>query len=337
MIILITNLISITIIILNPSINIYKYALIISITSILNVILHYILMIKNTRYIFKISFDYKDKKLKKLLKNFIPIIFSTGLYQISLMIDKVISSRLGVGQISILNYSNNIMGMINALIIGNIVTFLFPKIVKDLYDTKSKGNISKYITIINGILFFIILIFILVGKDLLKILYYRGNFTSTAIDIVYICSLIYITVIPVSASRNIIYKYFYANNDTYTSFSNSLFISLLNIMISIIFSKFIGLYGIVLDTSISSLVSFASISIRLKKKFGIKINTFKFFMENLKLLLTSIITFIGIKYIQNIVTFNNLIIDIIITSILTLVSYILFLNVFKSKILKYKL
>src|SRR5699024_6032051 len=125
--------ISITIIILNPSINIYKYALIINITSILNVILHYILMIKNTQYIFKISFNYKDKKLKKLLKNFIPIIFSTGLYQISLMIDTVIASRLGVGQISILNYSNNIMGMINTLIIGNITTFLFPKIVKDLY------------------------------------------------------------------------------------------------------------------------------------------------------------------------------------------------------------
>lgn len=335
--ILITNVISIIIIILNPSMNIYEYALIISMTTILNVVLHYVLVIKNTNYRFKIGFNYREKKLKKLLKNFIPIIFSTGLYQISLMVDTLIASRLGVGQISILNYSNNVVGMVSTLIVGNIVTFLFPKIVKDLHDNKSKESILKYIIIMNSILLFIILMFFLVGKDGLKILYYRGDFTISAIDIVYLCSLIYIIAIPVSASRSIIYKYFYANNDTYTPFSNSLFISLLNIVISIILSKFIGLYGVALGTSISSLLSFIFISIKLKKKFAIKINTLEFFVENSKIILSCIIAFISIKYIQNIIIFNNLIINITITFILTLVIYILFLGIFKSKILKYKL
>lgn len=337
MAILITNVMSIIIIILNPTMNIYEYALIISITSLLNVVLHYSLAIKNTNYRFKIRFNYKEKKIKELLKNFIPIIFSTGVYQISLMVDTLIAARLGVGQISILNYSNNIIGMVNTLIIGNIVTFLFPKIVKDLHDNKSKENIVKYMIIMNGILLFIILMFFLVGKDGLKILYYRGNFTSSAIDIVYLCSLIYIIAIPVSSARSIIYKYFYANNDTYTPFSNSLLISLLNIAISIILSKFIGLYGVVIGTSISTLFSFIFISIRLKNKFSIKINTFEFWLENLKIILACIIAFISIKYIQNIIIFNNLIINITITFILTLAIYILFLYIFKSKTLKYKL
>lgn len=335
--ILITTIISITIIIINSQVNIYEYALIINITAIINVVLQFILMIKTSKFKFKIKFNYKDEKLKKLLKNFIPIIFSTGVYQISLMIDTLIASGLGVGQISILNYSNNIIGMINAIIVGNIITFLFPKIVKDIEINESKENILKYITIINSILFLVVIGFFAVGKDLLKILYYRGNFTSLAIEVVYTCTLIYVIATPISASRNIIYKYFYANNDTYTPFTNSLFISLLNIIISVILSKFIGLYGVVLGTTISSIVSFITISIKLKKKFGVKVNTFNFFIKNSSVLVASIMTLIIVKYLQSIVLINNILINIFITSIGTVVIYIVILNILKNKILKYKL
>ena len=70
------------------------------------------------------------------------------------------------------------------------------------------------------------------------------------------CTLIYVRGLPINAFRDLIYRYFYAKGDTLTPFRNSLLISFLNIVISIILARFIGIYGIVLGTVITSETSF---------------------------------------------------------------------------------
>lgn len=89
---------------------------------------------------FKIEFQLKNLTYKSLMRIFIPTLFSTGIYRINTMIDSLISSNLGTGQLTILTYSNTIVGMINVLIIGNLITYVYPKIVEAVSIEKIKAR-----------------------------------------------------------------------------------------------------------------------------------------------------------------------------------------------------
>ena len=334
-IILITNILMVILLIIKRGCSINYYAAIVLLTTVINVILQFILVYKSS-FKFNFLFDIKDLHLKMMLRIFLPTILSTGLYQFSLIIDTVIASGLGEGNISILNYSNYIIGMINILLVANITTFLYPKIVTNIENKNYQKELAKYIMIINSVLSFIVLGMIVLGKDVLEILYMRGEFTSEINLMVYYCTIIYIIAVPANAVRDIIYKYFYANNDTYTPFKNSLVISAINIILSIIFVKYIGLYGVVLGTTLTSLMSVIFISIRFKKIYGFNFNGKSFLIENIKIFINVIILLVLFQVIKNTFNFGG-IVNILLYTPLIFIPYIGGLYIFKSEVFRMKL
>ena len=77
------------------------------------------------------------------MKVFTPTVLSTGLYQVSLLTDSIISSNLGQGEISKLSYSNTIMTLINTVILSNIMTYFYPKIAKDI-NNEDIGEFTEF-------------------------------------------------------------------------------------------------------------------------------------------------------------------------------------------------
>ena len=130
-IILSTTIFLVVLLIFTPNLNVYKYVYFILITTIINVAFQIYLAIK-AGYRFKFSIDFKDIEFRKMMKVFAPTVLSTGLYQVSLLTDSIISSNLGQGEISKLSYSNTIMTLINTVILSNIMTYFYPKIAKDI-------------------------------------------------------------------------------------------------------------------------------------------------------------------------------------------------------------
>ncbi|ENZ03147.1 integral membrane protein MviN [Clostridium thermobutyricum] len=335
-VIFISNIILIIILMFNKEQNIYSYANAILISTIINILIQFILVIISG---FKIKFqiDIKDKDFRNMIRTFLPTILSTGLYQISLVIDTSIASGLGEGNISILNYSNYIIGMINMLLIVNITSFLYPKIAKNIKKNNYQQDLVKYILIINAILSYIIISIVVVGKDAIELLYMRGQFENSIVNIVYICTIIYIISLPMSAIRDVIYKYFYANSDTYTPFKNSFLISVLNIILSIILSRYIGVYGVVIGTTLTSIISLILIGNKFKIIFGIEFDYKKFFRENIKILISSLGTILIVMYIRKYFKFDYNLINILVYSIISILIYILNLIILKCNIFKMKI
>ena len=119
-IILSTTIFLVVLLIFTPNLNVYKYVYFILITTIINVAFQIYLAIK------------AGYRFRKMMKVFAPTVLSTGLYQVSLLTDSIISSNLGQGEISKLSYSNTIMTLINTVILSNIMTYFYPKIAKDI-------------------------------------------------------------------------------------------------------------------------------------------------------------------------------------------------------------
>lgn len=336
LVVLFTNIFMVILLVFYTGNSINGYAIAVLITSLANVIFQFILVYKSG-FKYKFYIELKDRNFRRMIMSFIPTILSTGLYQISLMVDTVIASGLGEGQISILNYSNYIIGMINMLLIVNITSFLYPKIAREVKNENSQKNLSKYITLINAILCFVVVAFIIVGDDMLKILYMRGQFTAQISKIVFYCTILYIVSVPVSALRDIVYKYFYANGNTFTPFKNSLLISILNIIISIFLSQLIGLYGVVIGTTLTSIISLFLISIRFKKNYGIKFDRREFFIENFKIILINIVDVAIFIFIKSKIRFSNSFLNIIFFGIGVFIVYVILLYISRSKVFKIKL
>lgn len=319
---LITSIALVALLLITPNLTIYNYINCILLATIVNVIFQIYLAIKGG-YHFKFSFNFKDTEFIKMIKIFAPTVLSTGLYQVSLLIDSIISSNLGQGEISKLSYSNTIMTLINTVILSNIMTYFYPKIAKDINKEDSQKKLFDLSIYINIIMVLMVVGFIIVGRDGIVLLYERGEFTSSITSVVYICTLIYIMGLPVNAFRDLIYRYFYAKGDTLTPFKNSLLISFFNIVISIILPKFVGIYGIVLGTVITSYMSLGIIVFRFCRKFGVKHDVRVLVKSNIAILGAATITFIVVSMFKGMFSKMGSFLELIIYGVLTVIIYVL--------------
>lgn len=333
---LLVSSVLVVLVLLEKDLTIYKYSLIILITTIINVAIQIYLAISGG-YKFKFKLDLRNKEFIKMIKVFAPTVLSTGLYQITLLTDSIISSNLGEGDISKLSYSNNIMTLVNTIILGNIMTYFYPKIAKDIKKEDGQKRLFDLSIIINAIMILMVVGFCIVGKDGIAILYERGKFTSNITTIVYICTLIYMIGLPTNAFRDLIYRYFYANEDTITPFKNSLIISLINIFISIVLAYFMGIYGVIIGTVISSYISLSMILLRFSEKFKFKYSIRYLIVENIKLIISAIITIYLVVFIRGVLPKFNVMVSFLVYGSISVVLYVILMSILKSSVLKDKL
>lgn len=137
--------------------SIYQYTLIIAAGLIFTFSFNIIFAIKNG-WRYKPRFHIKDEKVQMLLKIFLPIIFSSGVYKLTLLVDSLIASRLDAGMITILSYSNQIAAMVDTVLIGNLLNYAYPKIVKNI-----KNGVSQIKFWNQTILFHNIVLLVIVG------------------------------------------------------------------------------------------------------------------------------------------------------------------------------
>ena len=268
---------------LTETFTIYRYAMLSFLLILLEMAVQYIVAIrKGFRY--RPCVPLRDPELRSMFRTFLPTVFGAGVYQLTLMTDSVISSTLGTGNISVLSYSNVISGMINTVISGNIMLYIYPKIAAEANDEKGKRKLFQYMAFFAVLMCAVVVLFFAAGYDVVRILFERGQFNTDATQGVFVCVMIYLLGAPINIMRDVVYRYFYSKGNTKSTFYNGLFASILNMVISIILAQFIGLYGIVLGTTITAVFSFVSILLRMKKQYTFSGN-FPFFAgELLKIL-----------------------------------------------------
>lgn len=335
LIILFSNIVLVVMLLFGNN-NIYYYAFVVLFAAVLSLVFH-VAFIRNTQFSFSLNYDFKNQNFKEMMVLFFPIMLSTSVYQISLLIDTLIAARLPVGSISILNYANTVISMINLLLLGNITSFVYPKLVKKSSHEEQQTGLVNYILLVNVLMCLLILLFYSSGKEGVSILFERGSFTSNDTYVVFIVALILAISLPTNAIRDLLYRYFYMNKDTFTPFTNSIIISVLNIIISLILSSLIGLYGVAIGTVLASFLSLFFISIRFGKKFEIIFNKKSFFVENGKIVLITIVSVVVLKLIKSIIIIDNTLIALLVYSILAVALFAFLLFVSKSKVFKLEL
>ena len=335
LIVLFTTILLVVLLWLSNDLSIYSYAILVLLTIIINLTIH-LFFLKNIDFRHNINFNIKNNDFKEMIKLFIPTVLSTGVYQISLLIDTLIAARLDVGSITTLSYANAIISMINLLILRNLTSFIYPKLVKKSSNVDRQGSLAGYILFVSATMCLIFILFLVVGREGISILFERGKFTSENTSMVYICALIFALSLPTNGIRDLLYRYFYINKDTFSPFVNSIIVSIINIVVSLVLSIYFGLYGVIIGTVFASYFSLFSITLKFSRKFEVYINKKSLLKEILKILLTTILTLIILLVLRKIIQVDYIFIELILFSVITILVFTILLKVFKSKVFNMK-
>ena len=187
------------------------------------------------------------------------------------------------------------------MIIGNLITYVYPKIVEAVSIEKNKSQriLWDYAIIFHAVVCLIVIGFISVGREFIGLLYEHGEFSSQAATAVYICMSIYVFDQQNNIVRDLIYRYFFAFGETKITVKNGVITSTVNIIFSLILSQFLGVYGIILGTYVAGLVSLCCIILRLKKTYGFQVKMRDTLKEFLKTELAVFLTIISVIILKN--------------------------------------
>lgn len=284
-----------------------------------------------TGFRFCFSFSFADDETKQLIRTFLPVTISTGVYQLHSTIDSMIAAGLTSGSLTIMSFSNQMVNAFNTLVIGNLTTYIYPRIVNALRISRKEAvyKTAGYAVRLHLFVCLIIVCFLAVGKDAIVLVFGRGKFDQNAVLLTFMCTAIYMLGQQTNIVRDLIYRLYYAEKDTMTTFRNSCLVSTLNIILSLVLVKSFDLFGIVCATVLSGFVSLTLITIQIKRKYGNDApvrNTIKEMAKtNLAMLFSILIVLITKKYNA----IDNAIISIMVYSCLSISVYLLATKILK--------
>jgi putative peptidoglycan lipid II flippase len=222
-------------------------------------------------YRYKYSLDIKDEHIKKMAYIALPIIVGVSVDQINILIDRTLASQIAIGGISALNYANRLILFIQGIFVLAITTAMYPLISKMALNNNIKGlkkSIMEAITAVNILIIPVTLGALLFAEPVVVLLFGRGAFDSQAILLTTSALFFYSIGMIGFGLREVLSRAFYSMQDTKTPVMNAAIGMVLNIILNIILSRYLGIGGLALATSIAAIITTILLFISLRKKIG---------------------------------------------------------------------
>ena len=285
----------------------------------------------------KLYVNVKDEEMKDTLAMVVPILIGVAVSQINKIIDKSIASTLMVGGISALSYASIIETAIQEVLVTSIITILFAKcseLVAQQKHDEVKNKLSHTINVLQALLIPACVGIFILAEPIVSIILMRGNFDKNSLSITVGALKFYTIGLVFIAIRDVLVKVFYAYKQTKITTVISIGSILLNILLNIILSRFLGINGLALATSISMIFNAIVLYVVLSKKLG-NFGTNKMLINILKVVVCTTAMGILVSFSYN-VWFNYLadVIKLIISVLIGATSYFILaiiLRVFKLK------
>ncbi len=255
-------------------------------------------------YKHKIKVNLKDPNIKYILMLAIPLMLGVAVDQINVFVDKTLASRTVSGGVAILNYADRINALVY-IVITAIVTVAYPVISKYAIEgnmTEVKKNIFKYSQVIYIFCIPIVIAFNVFSVEVVQVIYQRGAFSRADTIAVSSCLVFYSFTMLGASLREIVSRAFYCIGDSKTPVKNGMVMVGLNAILSIIFSKIIGIGGIALGTTVASIMGSLTLTYQLRNKIG-KLNTVFFIKNLIKITVISIVMIVPSRFLYDIM--NN--------------------------------
>lgn len=222
-------------------------------------------------YQFQPIVDLKDKNLRAMVSIAFPVILGTSINQVNKLVDRTIASRIAVGGISALNYANRLTSFVQSLFVISISSVMYPMISKMASEGNVKGlksSLSEALGIVHLMVMPITVGAIIFAEPIVSLLFGRGAFTAGASLMTSSALQFYSLGMLAFGQREILVRAFYALQDTRTPMINAAVAVAVNIVLNIALSRYMGISGLALATSIAGIFGTILLVFTLRRKVG---------------------------------------------------------------------
>ena len=267
-----------------------------------------------------------------------PIILTSSLATINRIVDRTVASSLAFGSIAILNFAQKIY----LIPIGLLATSLNVSVYPTFSSFATEKNHKGYATVFQQSIIFTMFImlpisaaFIALSQPIVKILFQHGAFTQSATTVTAFAVSMYSIGLFVLAANDLLRRAFFSFKDTKTPLYLSAIIVAINIAGNLILSRFFGVGGIALATTIAATFGFFLYIYALRKKHYIQGMSYRpIIKEGFKIIsisfFTGIIAFLLKNYINS-ATLLSMILRFVLVSLFLTVIYLLLTYLFHSQ------
>ena len=278
-------------------------------------------------YRYKFLIKLKDERLKEIIILIIPVIIGAGANSLNMIVDKYIASYLEVGSISALDYAQKLILFINTIITTSVTSVVYPLMA----NMRHSGDNTGFIKILKKSIVYLAILLIpisigvmIFGKDIVKIVYERGEFTEHAVYITTLALLGCGVGIFFTGIRDILNSTLFSMGKTKITTINGIIGVIINIICSVVLSKYIGIMGIALASSIAMVVTSILLLIsiiKLEKSFIIKDTIKKIGIITINSIIMGIIIILLVIYLRD--KLNSIVLLLLGTIIGSIIYFIL--------------
>lgn len=213
-------------------------------------------------------FDHRG--VREMLRLLVPATFGAGIYQINIVVNLLLASRLASGYVSALGYSSRVMEVVLGVFVFALNTVSLTALSRQAADKDWRGfastlqdvlRLALFITIPSAVGLFVL------REEVLTLLFRSGQFDEASLELTarafqyHVLGLIF-----VGASRGLV-SGFYALKDVRTPVR----ISALNLLVNLglawgLSSGPLGYAGIALASSLSAILQMTLLAILLRRK-----------------------------------------------------------------------
>ncbi|WP_094549326.1 murein biosynthesis integral membrane protein MurJ [Petroclostridium xylanilyticum] len=264
------NFLVILFIFLSAKTNIFVLA-IGSVTAIASQLFFVLPYVYKKGYRYKFVLNIRDEHIKTMACIALPVIIGVSVNQINTLVDRTLASQIAEGGISALNYANRLNGFVQGIFVSSIATVMYPMISKMAAENNMTGlkkSLSEAVSSINLLVIPTTVGAMIFAGPVVRLLFGRGAFDTNAIFMTSYALFFYSMGMIGFGLREVLSRAFYSLHDTRTPMMNAAIAMGMNIILNIILSKFLGIGGLALATSISAIFCTVLLFISLRKKIG---------------------------------------------------------------------
>ncbi|WBW49746.1 murein biosynthesis integral membrane protein MurJ [Peptoniphilus equinus] len=219
----------------------------------------------------KAVFDIKDKFVLEALWLAIPVLMSTAVNDINVIVNRKLAATMVEGSVSVLNYANKMNLMILGIFITAITAIIFPTMSRAF----SSGNALQGKRVMNAAVKAVLFLtvpatvgMIVLARPIVEIAFLHGAFTEqNAIDTTATLQFYTLALISISVS-NVLNRVYYSISDTRTPFLVGLINVVLNIALNLAVAHRFGTRGLAASVSIATTVAVLISFVLLRRKIG---------------------------------------------------------------------
>lgn len=286
----------------------------------------FFLLVPVHRLDFKIrsNLGWNDQHIKKFFQLIIPTILGVSVNQINTLVDRTVASQVAVGGISALTYANSLIMLVQNGLVDPINTVFYPQVTEAVASNdniEARRSIEKVLNYVLTLLIPITAGFVVFSKLITDSLFGRGAFDANASSMTSEAVCFYAVGICFIGIREMLSRFYYAHSNTKIPMRNSVIGVVINIVMNVLLSRFWGIAGLAVATSISAAVTAVLLWTECDKhlhcgRIAISVK------DMIKTTVASIIS-IGISYcVINVMSFPNLM-EFILAVVLSVIVYCL--------------